>query len=151
MSLQDELRAQKLAFTTDADAAQKLAGQDLGEVVSASGCNMLFVYLLNRWGACFDAGGLNELATDEPVHRAIVDAYLAAGCRADDKVASRKLYDHTPPSFRYQVELKGSLSALDFVDVMLGQLHPDMAPDVYAQLERLRAQLRGDGGRGERR
>ncbi len=65
MSLQDEFRAQKLSLAETADGLAKLQGHDLSDVTFDAGCNMLFVYLLNRWGSCFEPG---VMARIRPAH-----------------------------------------------------------------------------------
>jgi hypothetical protein len=105
---------------------------------------MLLVYLINRWARVFEPGHTQIIAASEPFHVAVVEAYLRAGCSKDEAVAARMCYQHCPPSFQYQVQLRGKLSPRTFVAFMLGELHPEMYSDAYAQLERLKQLLDRD-------
>jgi hypothetical protein len=142
MSLQDVFKAENLGRRAeDPTALAALAGKDLAEIRSEAGCNMLLVYLLNRWGRLFEPGQPDTIAGSEDFHAQVVQAYLRAGCCAEEEVAANQLAKHLPPSFRHVVTLRGKLSARTFLAFLLRELHPDMYPEPYAQLERLVARL----------
>lgn len=141
MSLQDELRAQKLATAADGgDKLVAISASDLSEVRSEAGCNMLLVYLLGRWSRVFERGAASEIAQSESQHEEIVSAYLSAGCDPED-VATGKARVHMNAHFAAEVKLPRGLTAVSFVQAMLREIHPDMIPEAHAQLERLLTQL----------
>lgn len=143
------MRAEKLGKSASRDEAVLEAlrkSGDLSQVRAESGANMLLVYLLARWGRLgSQAGAITP--ESEPFHEEVVDAYLAAGCAADQGAPPAKLALQMPPGFRNFVKLRGKqISPVSFVQAMLDQIHPDMFPDASAQLRRLAARL--SGGRG---
>ncbi|MBW2703239.1 MAG: hypothetical protein JRF33_20660 [Deltaproteobacteria bacterium] len=138
MSLKHILKAEKLGRChKDYDKLASLEGLDLSQVRSPAGCNMLYVYLINRWGQLFESGPMSITEENEAFHKLVVEAYLQTGCKVDEKLPARKLNEHMSTSFRMQVQLSGKLSAVDFLKVLHRELHPDMFPEPYVQLERL--------------
>jgi len=141
MSLQHVFRAEQLGRCfEEPEKLARLAGQELGSIrADRSGCNLLMVYLLNRWGRLFEPNSSDELEYSADFHFDVIRAYLAAGCDPDDAVAPVKIYLHTPPNFRFNVEeslerITGKMSSKGFVQFVIDEYPRDANPSIHDQL-----------------
>jgi hypothetical protein len=150
MSLQHVFRAEQLGRCFEDPAKlERLQNQELGDIRAArSGCNLLMVYLLNRWGRLFEPNVMDELEYSNEFHHDVVRAYLDAGCDPRDEVVSKKIFEHTPMSFRVHMEEPldrrpdlHNISALELMQFLAEDFHPDLNRAVHDQIARVVEEL----------
>ncbi|QDG53247.1 hypothetical protein FIV42_21605 [Persicimonas caeni] len=144
MSLQHVFRAEQLGRCfEDAAKLERIEGEDLGSIRADSGCNLLMVYLLNRWGRLYEPRVMDELEYSDDFHHQVVRAYLNAGCDPSEEVDSTSIFDHTPMSFRVHMEEPFErpefevISAADLMQFLAADFHPELNPSVHEQIVRV--------------